>query len=251
MEKKDWCVVILAAGKGKRMESELPKVLHDVAGMPMVLRVCEAASYLSDDIIIVVGHKADEVKETVSRSRNVKFAFQEKQNGTGDAVKSAIEYLDPDASNVMVLCGDTPLITGSTLVEFAEHHERGGFEISVLGMEPDDPHGYGRLVKDSKGRVVKIVEEADADSSEKLIGLVNSGIYCFKKDFLVKSLLKINCDNAQEEYYLTDLVSISYLNDNNKTGCHILKNPIEALGVNSRKELESVRSLMSRALSTA
>ncbi|MDY0133050.1 MAG: NTP transferase domain-containing protein [Desulforegulaceae bacterium] len=243
MGKKDWCVIILAGGKGKRMESDLPKVLHEVDGKSMVLRVCEAASGLSDNIVVVVGHEAEDVKSAILKSKKVKFAFQENQNGTGDAVKSAIKHLDLSAENIMVLCGDTPLIRSETLIDFASTHSKGGFDVSVLGMELENPTGYGRLIKDENGNIVKIVEQADADDLEKAVKLVNSGIYCFDKDFLTNGLLKINCSNAQEEYYLTDLVSISYLKNNNKVGCHILNNPLEAVGVNSKKELELARVL--------
>lgn len=251
MEKKDWCVVVLAAGKGKRMESSLPKVLHEVAGMPMVLRVCEAASVVSDNMVIVVGHKAEQVKSAVLKSRKVKFALQKEQRGTGDAVKSAVSCIEENVKNIMVVCGDTPLITSKTLEDFARHHENGNFEMSILGMELDDPSGYGRLVQDERGTIVRIVEQADADEKQKLITLVNSGVYCFKKDFLVKGLLKIDCTNAQEEYYLTDLAKISSEKNNNKIGCHILNNPVEALGVNSKKELESVKALLAGSLSMA
>lgn len=251
MYNKNWCVVILAAGKGKRMESDLPKVLHEIEGIPMVIRVCNAAENLSDDIVIVVGHKADDVKKTVLKTKKVRFAFQKEQNGTGDAVRSAIEYFGKDVKHIMILCGDTPLIKSKTLIEFAAEHEKGCFDVSLLGMELDNPRGYGRLVKDSLDNIMKIVEEADADEKQRCIRLVNSGIYCFKKEFLVQSLLKINCNNAQKEYYLTDLVNIAYLQNENSVGYHVLKNHEEALGINSKKELESVRQLFADALSMA
>lgn len=251
MDKENWCVVILAAGKGKRMESDLPKVLHEIDGLPMVVRVCNAAESVSEDIVIVVGHKSDEVKSAVLRSKKARFAFQKTQKGTGDAVKSAIALFDTNVSNVMVLCGDTPLIRSETLSEFAKNHERGGFDVSVLAMELENPKGYGRVLKDSLDNVVKIVEEADANEFERLISLVNSGVYCFKKNFLVDSLLKIKCSNAQEEYYLTDLVNIAYLKNRNGVGCHLLKNPAEAVGVNSKNELEAARCLFSDILSMA
>ena len=251
MPGSNWSTIILAAGKGKRMKSELPKVLHKIAGIPMVLRVYSASREITDKIIIVVGHGYEKVKKAFLEKEAVKFALQKEQNGTGDAVKAAIEFIDPETENIMVLCGDTPLIKGETLKEFAEKHEKLNADASVLAMEVENPKGYGRLVINKEKRILKIVEESDADDSQKEIKKVNTGIYCFKKDFLIKGVQKLNCDNAQKEYYLTDLIKFGYGESAQNLIYHTLKKPEEAMGVNSPEELEKAESFLVAKLSVA
>lgn len=251
MSFKDWCVIILAAGKGTRMESDTPKVLHELGGKPMVLRVIDSAKAISNDIILVVGHKKEDVKKVVSAQVEVKFSHQLNQNGTGDAVRCAIKDIDNHSKHIMVLCGDTPLITSHTLQTLANDHEQSRDSVSVLVMEIDNPNGYGRIIRDESDSVAKIVEQADVSESQNLIQLVNSGIYCFKKDFLLKGLKGLDCDNSQGEYYLTDLIEKAACDPLEKAGYHILKNHYEAMGVNSPKELEIAESKLLAKLSIA
>lgn len=246
-----WCAIVLAAGKGKRMQSELPKVIHEINKVPMVLMVADAAAKVTSDIIIVVGHHADMVKSVFAEKNFIRFANQKNQNGTGDAVKSAVPEINEDVENVLVLCGDTPLIEDSTLLSFARDHEKKGAGVSVLAMEVENPKGYGRLVINEKNEIVKIVEEVDADEIEKKIKIVNSGIYCFKKEFLIKGLEKLGCENAQNEYYLTDLVQFSRESNNEKAHFHILKKTEEAMGVNTPEELKKAESILLEKLSIA
>ncbi|MGM0418068.1 MAG: sugar phosphate nucleotidyltransferase [Thermodesulfobacteriota bacterium] len=249
MLRSNWCVVIMAAGKGTRMKSDLPKVLHEVAGVPMILRVCRSAANLTDNIIIVVGHQAAEVENTVSTKFNAQFAFQKEQKGTGDAVKTSLGYIGDSVDNVMVLCGDTPLLTKETLAGFALEHEKSDSSVSVLAMELEDPLGYGRLVTDEKKAVCKIVEQSDLDKEESCINLVNSGVYCFKKSFLKQGIQRLEANNAQNEYYITDLISFAAEDLEEKAGYHTITDSEEALGVNSPEELEKASRLVSGRVS--
>ncbi len=249
MSRANWCVIVLAAGKGKRMKSDLPKVVHEVAGIPMIVRVCSSAKYVADLVIAVVGHKYEKVMTSLSGIDSVKFALQKDQKGTGHAVKCAVEYIDEDIENIMVLCGDTPLVRGESLKAFADGHTLSGNKVSILAMELDNPCGYGRIVTDSEKNVLKIVEQADADSEEIKIGLVNSGIYCFRKSFMVSALDKLGCNNAQGEYYLTDLIGFASRDSKKNVGFHILENRDEAMGVNSPEELVKAEAVLAGMVS--
>lgn len=249
MLSSNWCVVIMAAGKGTRMKSDLPKVLHEVAGVPMILRVCRSAADLTDNLIIVVGHQAAEVEKVVSSQFNAGFAFQKEQKGTGDAVKTSLDSIEDSVDNVMVLCGDTPLLKKETLTGFALEHEKSDASVSVLAMELENPFGYGRLVTDEKNTVYKIVEQSDLDKKESCIKLVNSGVYCFKKRFLEKGIQKLEANNAQSEYYITDLIRFASEDIEEKAGYHTLENSEEAMGVNSPEELEKASRLVSESFS--
>ena len=156
--------------------------------------------------------------------------------GTGDAVKSAVPYLDPAIDDVIVLCGDVPLIQYKTLTKLVDYHHQNNTCATILAVEMDHPYGYGRIIQDSSGNIVCIKEEADANDQEKEIKMVNSGIYCFKKAFLTTALEHIKTDNKQQEYYLTDLIEIA-TKMNQKVGCIASEDKREVIGVNTVSEL--------------
>ncbi|SNX53928.1 bifunctional UDP-N-acetylglucosamine diphosphorylase/glucosamine-1-phosphate N-acetyltransferase GlmU [Thermoanaerobacterium sp. RBIITD] len=236
--------LILAAGLGKRMKSRHPKVAHKVCGRPMVEWVVRSAKAAgSDDVIVVVGHGADEVKSILSD--DVKFAYQEKQLGTGHAVMMAKDML-PDEGDIMILTGDTPLITSGTLKEFYDFHLNEGNSITILSSIFDDPQGYGRIVRGSDGGVLKIVEDKDADEKIKGIHEINSAMYIFKLDYLKKSLEHINNNNAQSEYYLTDAIEI-VKNMGGKIGAYKVHSE-EIMGVNSRVQLAEAEKVMRKRI---
>lgn len=235
--------IILAAGKGTRMKSDLPKVLHKVAGKSMVVHVAQAARTLSaDHVHIVVGHMADQVKAEVGRFLPAKFALQKALLGTGDAVKAALPDLATDIAHVLVLCGDVPLIQSGTLKKLVAIHQEQGAVLSVLAVAVDHPKGYGRIIKDAAGDLYAIREEADASDAEKQINLVNSGIYCFDKKFLERAIGKIGNQNNQGEYYLTDLVEIA-VSGQEKTCVHSLGDASQVMGVNTPSELARAQAL--------
>ncbi|MBF0203609.1 MAG: NTP transferase domain-containing protein [Desulfamplus sp.] len=237
-------VIILAAGKGTRMKSDLPKVLHRIRGKSMINYVVECASALFfDNIVVVVGHKAEMVKEEIDRQFKVSYALQKQLIGTGDAVRTALPVLNKSVQHVLVLCGDVPLIKKETLENFVNYHLDNHHDISVLGVTVDKPEGYGRIIFDGDHQFISICEEADATLDQKKIKTVNSGVYCIKKDFLTSALDLIRTDNVQKEYYLTDLVSISFKNDGS-TGCFIGNNPEEVMGVNTLEELKKAEQLV-------
>jgi len=226
--------IILAAGNGTRMQSDQPKVLHAIAEKPMISILADT---LSKSIvyrnIFVTGYKAELVEEElVGRGEVVR---QNEQLGTGHAVLQAKTFFENSDDWVIILCGDAPLISFATIdhfVQFAQDQKQG----AVLTMDVEDPTGYGRVIQDNAGHVLRIIEEKSATEEEKQITQVNTGVFCLSAKNLFEALDLVKDDNSQKEYYLTDIVKI--LNDK---GCslkaHVLKNHSEALGINSRKEL--------------
>lgn len=237
-------IVILAAGKGTRMKSDTAKVLHRVAQKSMIVHVVERALEIApDNIYIVIGHQAEQVKDEVTRFHQVNFACQKQLLGTGDAVKTAIPGLDPRIRDVLVLCGDVPLIKGKTLRELVKAHKENNSAITVLATEVDDPKGYGRIVLDHHNHLLYIREEVDATFDEKQIKKVNAGIYCFNKDLLVGALNEISPENSQGEYYLTDVIEIAQ-KKGQKITVVTIRDSNQVMGVNTLEELDRAEYLM-------
>ncbi|HXX35054.1 MAG TPA: bifunctional UDP-N-acetylglucosamine diphosphorylase/glucosamine-1-phosphate N-acetyltransferase GlmU [Thermodesulfobacteriota bacterium] len=229
--------VILAAGKGTRMKSELAKVLHPILGLPMLSYPIELSlnGIKSEKTIVVVGCQADQIKERFGNPK-IQFALQEEQLGTGHAALQAIPFLKTFTGTVLILCGDVPLVKASTLRAFINAYGKSDAALSVLTTEVRDPFGYGRVIRNSEGWLEKIVEEKDASRDEKSIREINTGIYCVKAPFLIKGLREIGRDNAQGEYYLTDLVEIAK-RKGLRCAAHIVKDPVEVMGINTRVDL--------------
>lgn len=239
----DVAVIILAAGKGSRMKSDLAKVLHKVAGKSMVVHVTQCARAIAPDhIYIVVGHQWERVRAEVLKFYPAHFAVQKQLLGTGDAVKTVLPDIPRHIKSVLVLCGDIPLIRKKTLKELVSGHKNSGGKLSVLAVRKEDPYGYGRIVTDEKGRLLAIREESDASESERQIHLVNSGIYCFDRSFLEKGIGLIKNDNEQAEYYLTDLVEIA-VSQNETIHVQTLNDPDQVMGVNTLSELARAEAL--------
>ena len=234
--------VIMAAGKGTRMKSNKSKLVHKIYGKELVKRVAELAYKVgSDEVVAVVGHLREQVQETLGDS--VKYAYQEELLGTGHAVMQAIPYLQGKKGRVVVLYGDVPIIRPETLKKLIEKSITSKEYATLLTAIYENPTGYGRIVRDEGGSIEKIVEEKDASNSEKKIKEINSGIYCFDIEELLKALNLIKPNNAQGEYYLTDVIKI--MNDKGlKTGAVIVEDNTEILGVNDRAQLELLTRVM-------
>jgi len=236
-------VVILAAGMGKRMKSDIPKVLHPVLGRPMLSYVLDAVSNLSPKrVVVVVGHGAEDVKK-LSSSKKITYVAQTKQLGTGHAANCANSALKSFKGNILIINGDFPLITSSTLKKFVNNHQKNAADVSILTALVDDPYGYGRIKRDQKGDVIGIVEEKEANREERFIDEINSGTYCVKSSFLWNALNKVNTRNKQKEYYLTDIVEQAYKNSLKINGA-IISDSDEVLGVNVRSDLSLVESIL-------
>jgi len=242
--KDNVAVVILAAGQGTRMKSNKAKVLHEIAGRPMVLYVVETARKIAgDNVIVVIGHQAHKVREIISESAPAHFAYQEEQLGTAHAVQCAVSHI-PDACNqVVILCGDVPLIRTETITALIEEHLSAARDISLLAVELDNPYGYGRVLVDENRKVFGIIEEADASAAQKQIKLINAGIYCIHKAFLLQALPKIRTNNVQSELYLTDIMGIGHA-ENKEIGVMVGTDPLEVIGVNTIQELKRVETIM-------
>ncbi len=242
----DSIAILLAAGEGKRMKSKIPKVLHRLCGKTLLEHVLTAADYVSPRQVIVVGHGKEQVMgETGSK---YSYVFQTEQLGTGHAVKMAQEYLD--AREVFILCGDTPLLDGDILLSLSRIHREAEALATVLTAELPSPAGYGRITRGGDGSVLRIVEDRDASAAEKRISEVNTGTYCFHGPSLKRVLDDLSTDNAQGEYYLTDVLEI--LAGEGKTAACLLPDYRLAQGVNSREDLaaagEVMRELINRKL---
>lgn len=238
--------VILAAGMGTRMKSKMPKVLHKVCGKPLskwVIDASEAAG--ADKVCAVVGHKAETVKEVLGDV--CEFALQAEQKGTGHAVMQAIDVIKNSKGEVVILNGDTPLITAETINKAIEYHKNNGNQATVITAILDDATGYGRIVRDNDGSVLKIVEQKDASKEEKKINEVNSGMYVFDAQSLVYALDKITPNNAQGEYYLTDTLEI-IKNNSGKVGVMTAEDSDEFLGVNSKLQLAQAMKIMKKRI---
>jgi bifunctional UDP-N-acetylglucosamine pyrophosphorylase/glucosamine-1-phosphate N-acetyltransferase len=236
-------LVVLAAGKGTRMKSARPKVLHEAAGLPLlehVLRTADAVSPAST--VIVVGHRADAVRAALTHRPGVRFAVQEPQLGTGHALLQAEPALHGASGTVVLLSGDVPLLRPATLQRLVAHHAATGAAATVLTAIMDDPSGYGRIVRDV-GRIASIVEHKDATEEQRRIREINSGIYAFALGPLFDALRQIGSANAQAEYYLPDLVGI-YRSRGLGVETLALEDAREIVGVNSRTELAEVAAMI-------
>ena len=242
--------VILAAGKGTRMKSETPKVLHTIFDKTLVGYVIEAVNGtgLADENFVIIGHQAERVEEYINENyKNAKTVLQSPQLGTGHAVSMVLPYLDNFDGEIIILCGDTPLITAETLKEFVEYHKTNKSDLTVMSAIFDNPTNYGRIVRGSNGHVEGIVEEKDATPEQKNIKEINAGIYCldWKKAKPAFSQLKTN--NAQGEYYLTDI--IKWANENNlNVNAYTLKNNEEIYGINSKANLAEATKLLNKRI---
>jgi len=238
-------VIILAAGKGKRMQSNLAKVLHPLAGRPIIAYVLDtAAKVAGSNIVVVIGNQAEQVQEQVRQYAETLFAYQEAQMGTGHAVHCAMPVLDSRIESVVILCGDVPLISEKTLNALIKIHQEGGHTLTLLGVNMEDPSGYGRIITDGDGHVERIVEEADATRAEKQVSTINSGIYCIRRDFLETALPRLKSDNAQSEIYLTDIISIA-AQSGEPMGMMLAEHATELLGINTPEDLNRLEALLS------
>lgn len=242
----DLTAIILAAGQGTRMKSKLPKVLHKIVGIPMLGHVLAAL----DDSgvrrkITVLGHGSDLIAAWLPQE--VEIVYQREQLGTGHAVLQAQELLNDVNGTVMVICGDTPLLKGSTLKVLLDRHLATKAQATVLTAKLNQPEGYGRVIREA-GQIKGIIEEKDATIAQKAVTEINTGTYCFSAQFLKEFLPKLTKENAQGEYYLTDLIKLADL-ANLKTEAFILEDIQESLGINNRIQLaEAEKILLKRVL---
>ncbi|WP_443862863.1 bifunctional UDP-N-acetylglucosamine diphosphorylase/glucosamine-1-phosphate N-acetyltransferase GlmU [Fusobacterium ulcerans] len=233
--------LILAAGKGTRMKSELPKVIHEVNGIPMISKIIKVLEVLKpEENILILGHKKEEVLKVVGEDAD--YVVQTEQLGTGHAVLQAKDKLKDYDGDVMVLCGDTPLLREETLKELYKFHRDTDSVTTILTSIYDNPFGYGRIVKEN-GLVKAIVEEKEADAEIKKIKEVNAGVYCFKGRELFDALSKITNNNEKGEYYLTDVIGIQ-VGEGKKVQSFVLNDNIEILGVNSKVELAQASKVL-------
>lgn len=238
--------VILAAGQGTRMKSKLYKVLHPVAGKPMVQHVIDHLHAVQlDKLITVVGFGAERVKEEVGMQ--TEYVVQEEQLGTAHAVLQAEKLLADKEGTTIVACGDTPLISGETFLRLVEHHETTGASATVLTANTPDPAGYGRVIRNADNEVERIVEHKDASTEELLVNEINTGTYCFNNRDLFEALQKVSNDNAQGEYYLPDVIEIMK-NEKKLVTAFLTADFEETLGINDRVALAEAERIMKKRI---
>ncbi|WP_413377004.1 bifunctional UDP-N-acetylglucosamine diphosphorylase/glucosamine-1-phosphate N-acetyltransferase GlmU [Alkalihalobacillus sp. 1P02AB] len=236
--------IILAAGQGTRMKSKLYKVLHPVCGKPMVQHVVDQVNRVGfDEKIAIVGHGAEVVQEVLGDQ--VSYVVQEKQLGTGHAVMQAEQLLADKKGTTVVLCGDTPLLTEETIDQLLQAHEKESAKITVLTAIADEPTGYGRVIRNQKGFVERIVEHKDASEAERKVNEINTGTYCFDNETLFAALQKVGNNNAQGEYYLPDVIEIVQSNGG-KVAAYQANTMEETMGINDRVALSAAEAVMKK-----
>lgn len=241
---KDIKAVILAAGKGTRMKSDLPKVVHTIHGKCLVDYVIDAAKGAgAEDICLVVGYKQDVVRRSISH-QEVAFTLQPEQLGTGHAVKCAREFLG-ETGTTMILFGDTPLITADTLRRLVQYHREHQDTVTVLSAAVDDPAGYGRIIRDAQGNFVKSVEHKDASEQERESHEINSGMYLFDSKELKEALDLLKPDNAQGEYYLPDTLEIIKAKGL-RVDAFMLDSAEDITGVNDQEQLDEAAKVIAK-----
>lgn len=243
----DVCAVVMAAGEGKRMNTNHSKVVQRAAGKPLISWVAKALRGVgAKEQVYIVGHRQEEVREILGE--DVAFVLQEKQLGTGHAVMQAAPFLEGRNGCTIVLPGDAPMITTETLRAAIDMFERSEYGAVVISAEAPDPAGYGRVIRDKEGNVVKIVEHRDATEEEKQVKEINSSIYCYRTPLLLSALGRIDARNSQKEYYLTDTIEI-LIHDGHKVGVYMAPFD-ETRGVNDRAELQEVGKLLNKQICT-
>lgn len=232
---KETAVLIMAAGKGKRMKSDLPKVLHNLAGKPILNYVFDTINHFEvKRKIIIVGYKSEKIRELIGDK--IEYAEQKEQLGTAHAVLQTKELLSDFKGNVLILSGDVPFLTVKTLKRLLKYHQSNNFCCTLMSAILKNPQGYGRIIRDKEGKMEGIIEEVDLPVDKKLITEINTGIYCFDKEKLFQALEKIVPENKQGEYYLTDIVKI-LLKEGLDVGSIIAKDNSEILGINTQLDL--------------
>ena len=241
---KDIKAVILAAGKGTRMKSNTPKVLHQIFGKPLLGYVLDNVKNITNEAFVIVGHHAEEVTEFVEKNYSAaKTVLQSPQLGTGHAVSMVCPSLDNFDGQVIILCGDTPLITEKTLTEFIEYHNSNNSDLTVMSTIFENPTNYGRIIRENNNSLKCIVEEKDATPEQKAVKEVNAGIYCLNWSKIKPAFSQLTSNNAQGEYYLTDIIAWGKKNSLN-VNAYILENSDEIYGINSRLNLAEATRIM-------
>ena len=245
MQEQDLAVVILAAGKGTRMQNPLPKVLIPIFGKSALEYVPDVADKLSPArILVVVGYQADYIREKFSK-RDIEFVLQEEQLGTGHAAYQTEEVLKSFEGNILILCGDMPLIQIETLRQLLNQHKKIEAKCTLLTLKASETNDFGRIIRDDKGSILKIVEFGDASEKEKNVDEFNSGVYCFDKNLFFKALSSVGDNNLQKEYYLTDTIEYSV-----KSGYPVssvqTEDTEEIIGINSPDDLKRVERLLEK-----
>lgn len=238
--------IVLAAGQGTRMKSDLYKVLHPVCGKPMVAHVIDNIKKLeAKRIVTIVGHGAEQVEQTLGAKSE--YVLQEEQLGTAHAVGQAESALGNLEGTTIVVCGDTPLIRSETMEALIAHHNESGAKATILTAHADDPTGYGRIVRGEDGQVLRNVEHKDATDEELVVTEINTGTYCFDNKSLFETLKKVTNDNAQGEYYLPDVIGILQA-EGARVSAHVTNDFSETLGVNDRVVLSQAERVMRNRL---
>ncbi|MDD4856649.1 MAG: NTP transferase domain-containing protein [Candidatus Krumholzibacteria bacterium] len=242
-ERSGCAALILAAGQGTRMKSDLAKVLHPIAGTSMIRWVLRTVQAVSPTLVVmVIGYQAEDVRRELEGER-VEFVLQTERLGTGHAVLAAEKSFMDFTGTIVVLNGDTPLLTSATLERFIEFHRERSESATVLSAEIDDPTGYGRIVRDERGDLVRITEHKDASDDMRSIREISSGLFCFESADLFGALRKVGRRNAQGEYYLTDVMEI-LKRDGKRVGVCLCDQRDEVLGINTVEQLRAAERLM-------
>jgi len=245
----DLVTIVLAAGKGTRMKSRLVKVLHPVAGCPMITYPVQAARKIGcKKVVVVVGHQHERVRTWLGDAE-IAFVYQEKQLGSGHAVAVTQDCLKGFEGDVLILCGDVPLITSDTLQHLLAEHRQSGASVSVLSVVLDDPAGYGRIVRNDAGDLTAIVEDKDASAEQKRVREINTGLYCCSAPFLFDAVKRVSTDNEQKEYYLPDIVSIAASRGKGVRAV-VTDNTREVMGINDRSGLAEAEKIMRKRILT-
>ena len=236
-KKQETIIIILAAGKGARMNSNLPKVLHLFNDKPLLAHVIDTSNIIEPkQILVVVGYKKELVIKYFE-TENIIFVEQKKQQGTADAIKYCLPNIKKFSGNVLILSGDVPMITSKTLNKLIDTHNLNNALASLISANPDNPTGYGRIIRNNRNQLIRIVEHKDATKEEKQIGEINSGIYIFNSKILKNIIPMIDNNNAQNEYYLTDI--FNFINERD-TSIYQIKNCNEIAGINTLYELQQL-----------
>ena len=231
--------IILAAGKGSRMQSSTPKVLHLVGEKPMIQHVIDISKELkSEKIIVVLGYKADEIANQLS-NETLQFVFQFDQLGTAHAVLQCKKSMNNYNGDVLILSGDVPLITASTISQLIKVHKKNDAWCTLLSTDLPNPMGYGRIIRDNNNNLSKIIEDKDASEDEKKIREINSGIYVFKTEHLFRLLPHVKDNNKQKEYYLPDVLNL-IIKEHGKIAIKKTANSLEVQGINNLEQLKSI-----------